>query len=461
MANSRSAVVFKHASSSLLALFKGKGLYNETIKTMAFSILILVINMVTGMITARMLGPEGRGLLTTMILWPQFLGFATAFGLSSALLYHVKKSPEEEGDLYYSSLIICGCTGLFAIAIGVVFIPFWIDGHSLSTILVGQFFMLVAPFMHLFFLSNAFFRAREEFHLFNRMRYAVPLLTLMSLLVLSAADFLTPYTAGLAYLVPFVPVVAWAVYVGIKIHRPRLRGLGSSIKRIFRYGMGSYGIDLLGNIILYVDQIILVALLAPGPLGLYVVAVSLSRIVNVFSSSIVMVLFPKATGLPDDKAALLILRVFKLSTAFAVLGASIIILVAPTLMNFLYGGQFLGAIPVFRLLLFDVVIGGAAFVLAQAFMATGKPIIVTVSQAIGIVLVIPLMYFLVPNYGIIGAGWALLIPSIVRLIFILVVFKWKFKYKLGPLFLITGKDISWLKDTIQAKKAKKEGSVEL
>lgn len=457
MASSRSVVVLKQASSSLLSIFQRKGIFNETVKTMAFSMAIIMINMATGMITARMLGPEGRGLLAAVILWPQFLSFVTTFGLHSALLFHVKKTPEDEGSLYYASLFLCGFTGLFAVLAGVMLIPYWMDNHISGAVIAAQCFMLVAPFMHLYFLNSAFFRAREQFHLFNRMRYIVPLLTLVSLLLLSSMKLLTPYTAGIAYLAPYIPVTLWAVLRGAGWHRPRLTGIRSAMKRVMKYGMGSYGIDILGNMILYMDQIILVSILAPGPLGLYVVAVSLSRMVNVFSTSIIMVLFPEASGLTDEQAAILSLRVFKLSTSIALIGTVIIMLLAPWVIGLLYGDLFLESIPVFRLLLLEVVIGGSALVLGQSFMAVGKPMIVTISQAIGIILVIPLMYMLVPQYGLIGAGLALLIPAIIRLLYIIIMFQRKFKFPARGM-LINKEDVEWLKLTLKSRKKNPGGS---
>jgi O-antigen/teichoic acid export membrane protein len=457
MASSRPTVVLKHASS-ILAVFHGKGLINETIKTMAFSVAIILINMATGMITARMLGPEGRGVLAAIILWPQFLSFATTLGLHSALLFHVKKTPEDEGSLYYASLFLSGFTGLFAIIAGVLLIPYWVEAHTPTTVVIAQCLMLVAPFMHLYFLNTAFFRAREQFHLFNRMRYIIPLLTLFTLLLLSFMELLTPFTAGLAYFAPYVPVTLWSVIHGTRLHpSPRLLGLRSAIRRIVKYGMESYGIDLLGNMILYMDQIILVSLLAPGPLGLYVVAVSLSRMVNIFSSSIIMVLFPKVSGLTDEDAAHLSLRVFKFSTAFALIGASIIMLIAPLVIRLLYGELFLESIPVFRLLLLEVVLGGAAMVLGQAFMAIGKPMILTISQGIGIILIIPLMYVLVPRYGITGAGFALLIPALIRLMYVIIAFQRKFHFGIRALF-ITKKDLAWVKTMIKSRKKLLGGS---
>lgn len=61
----------------------------------------------------------------------------------------------------------------------------------------------------------------------------------------------------------------------------------------------------------------------------------------------------------------------------------IIMLVAPFVMPLLYGPDFKEAISVFRMLLLEVSISGGTMVLAQAFMALGKPKIVTILQGIG------------------------------------------------------------------------------
>lgn len=451
MAEIRLSASVKRVTSSFSGLFSGKGLINETIKTMAISMIILVVNMATGMLTARLLGPEGRGIMTAMILWPQFLAFTGTFGIHAALLFHMKKSPDEESELYYSSLILTVLAGIAVTVAGYFFIPLWMNEQSQEIISSGQMFMAATPFILLFFMHNALFRGREEFHLFNRMRYLVPVLSLVLILLLAYLGELTPFRAGVAYLIPYIPVTLFAVLRAIKLYRLKQGRLFNVGRKIMRYGIGSYGIDLLGNLILYVDQIILVTLLAPGPFGLYVVAVSLSRMVNVFSASINMVLFPKASGLESKDAGVLALRVFKISTGFALICSVIIMLAAPLVIRLLYGSEFIDSIPVFRLLLLEVVIGGAALVLAQSFMAIGKPFIVTITQAIGVVLVIPLIYILVPIYGPIGAAVALLVPSFIRLIYVMVSFQRKFGTGIRS-FLLTGEDIAWVKQALLRRK---------
>jgi O-antigen/teichoic acid export membrane protein len=62
------------------------------------------------------------------------------------------------------------------------------------------------------------------------------------------------------------------------------------------YGVRSYGIEVLGTLALQVDQVLVISLLSPSAMGSYVVVLSLSRMLNLFQNSVVMVLFPRAAG---------------------------------------------------------------------------------------------------------------------------------------------------------------------
>lgn len=74
------------------AFFSSKSHLSSSVKTMFFSVLILVINMLTGILTARFLGPSGRGEQAAMVLWSQFLAFSFTFGMPSAIIYNVKRT---------------------------------------------------------------------------------------------------------------------------------------------------------------------------------------------------------------------------------------------------------------------------------------------------------------------------------------------------------------------------------
>ena len=76
----------------------------------------------------------------------------------------------------------------------------------------------------------------------------------------------------------------------------------------------------------------------------------------------------------------------------------------------------------------EVTLAGSVSVLAQAFMALGRPGIVTILQAVGLSFSIPLMLILIPRWGIKGAATALLVSTLARLVFVMAGF---------PIFLKT------------------------
>ena len=422
-----------------------------TVQTFAFRLLTLATNLATGIITARTLAPVGRGEQAAMILWPQFLAYAMTLGLPSALLYNLKRHPDKKSELLSAALLLGSGLGIVATLIGVVFIPSWLSQYSKEVIQTAQWFMLIAPLNLVSVIINAAFEAQSDFTTANQMRYMFPLSTLVILVVLALAKVLTPFTAGLAYLLPNLPIFIWMLVRIGKHFQLRWRGLGASCKRLLTFGVRSYGIDLLGSLGGQIDQALVINLLAPASLGLYVVALSISRMLNVFQSSVVTVLYSKAAARPTEEVVALTGRAARVSTALSLVVAVIVIIFGPVLLHLLYGAKYMGAVPVFRILVIEVVVAGTDWVLSQAFMALGQPGIVTILQSIGLGLSVPLMLVLIPTYGLEGAGLALLASTTARLVSVLMSFPLVLKVR-PPGLLITREDLCFLQEIFQSKK---------
>ncbi len=114
------------------------------------------------------------------------------------------------------------------------------------------------------------------------------------------------------------------------------------------------------------------------------------------------------------------MRMSTMLTASTGLGIAI---VGSPVLSLLYGSEYRGAALVLRILVTEVVLTGATLVLGQAFMALSRPGIVTALQVTGLLLVVPLMVILVPRYGIVGAGIALLLSTTARFVFVLASFR--------------------------------------
>ncbi|WP_340006963.1 oligosaccharide flippase family protein [Paenibacillus sp. FSL K6-0276] len=440
--------------STLKRFTKSKGNSSAAMKTMIVSVLVLLINMLTGVLTARYLGPTGRGEQTAMMNWSQFLAFSMSFGIPSALIYNAKKNPDDAGVLYRMSLLLGIGFGIVAMIIGILVLPYWLKSFSPEVVAFAQWSMIQCPLMVVAQINNAAYQFRGEYQKFNGLRYVIPLLTLVIIGILIMGGWMNPFTTALAYLVPGAPLFIGMTISLLRTYKVKMKDAYLNFKRLFTYGLGSYGNDLLGQFSYYIDQIVIAGLLRPADLGLYVVAVSLSRMVTFFSSSVTVVLFPKASELSKEEAISLTFKAFRISTTFTLLGSLALMVVAPLVIPLLYGKDFNTALTVFRLLLLEVTISGGTIILAQVFMALGKPKFVSMLQGFGLILVIPLLFLLIPKYGLLGAGVAMLSSAVLRFLFIILNIRFNLKVKL-PRLLITGQDIQWMKTTMNSYIRKK------
>jgi O-antigen/teichoic acid export membrane protein len=412
--------------------------------------LIIGLNAATGIISARALMPEGRGELAIMVLWPVFLASALTLGIPSALTFQLKKNPSRQSELLGAALLMGLLTSLVAIAIGLFVVPHWISHYSPRVILFARLYLFSAPFTSLLLVGRAALESRSDFTSSNKLLIWAPALTTVGLLVLLLTHTMSPFSAAAAYVLVGVFPVAVMVVQLWRMFTPTLHSVWSSTRLLASYGIRSYGIDLCGTMALYVDQALVVRVLEPKYMGIYVVALSLSRMLNVFHTSVIMVLFPKAVSQTPEAVRDMTSRSVRMSTmltAFAGLG---IIILGPQVLGLLYGAEYQGATAVLRILVVEVVLSGATLVLAQAFMALGRPGIVTALQVTGLLLTVPLVVLLTPRFGIVGAGLALLISTTTRLLFVLFSFPIFLKMRI-PSIVPKWSDVSFMLSAVSKK----------
>lgn len=410
--------------SKLQRVGGGRSGLSAVLQSLVVKLLVVAINTATGIITARMLRPDGRGELAAMILWPVFLANALTLGVPSSLVYNLRREPERESQFLSAALLLGVLLGLAAILAGVAMMPYWLAQYRMETILIAQWMMLHAPLCTLMLVGRASLEARGKFGLSNATLFFTPLLGLAGLTGLALAGAMTPFRAALTYVFNGVPVFCWMVWRMWRLFRPRWTGLLASLRTLLPYGVRAYGIDLLGALSLQIDQALVIGFLSPAAMGTYVVALSLSRMLQLFQQAVVMVLFPKVAARPADEVIALTGRAARISTVMTSMAGIAVMLGGQWMLRLLYGAEFVAATNLLRLLVLEVIFASTALVLAQAFMALGRPGIVTMLQGLGLALSVPLMLVLIPRYGLLGAGLALAISAAVRLLLMMLCFPW-------------------------------------
>lgn len=394
----------------------------SSLQTVFANILVLFINVATGIITARLLGPDNKGVQAAIILWPGLLISLSMIGLPTALLYYIKKTNERTGAFLTAALVLGVSASLITGAVGIFFVPLWLDNYSVQTVHIAQIYMLFVPIAVLNNIFTSVSQATGNFHIFNGLKLLQPSVSLTILLLLALTNTLTAGSAAFAFMCPSIPAFFWLWLFIRRLYRFSFSYFSEVCSKLLSYGVRSYSGDILAIASSQLDKIVVVSLLSPASMGLYTVAFSLAKMLVVFESAVGSVLLPRIIGQPVSEVRLLLGRAIRVSTLATSIAAAILMSVGPFLINLFYGDAFEGAIIVFWILAIDSVIGGMATLLDQIFYALGKPEIMIFRHTISLAVAIPGMLILGGKFGISGVAAAVLLESIVMTVLTLTAF---------------------------------------
>jgi len=411
---------------------------NSVVQVMAVRAIVLATNLVTGMISAAMLGPQGRGTQAALMVGPQFVGPVSEMGLHASVIYNSKAEPEREAEYLGCALVLALGAGLIGMMASWVIAPYWLTQYDAQTLHNARLMLTIVPVGVVMHILMSGLESRGEFRLANRLMLVASLITLGALGILAKLDRLTPATAATSYLFGVVPIgIAMAWFVFRMIH-PVINLRGRIIRRLMHFGFRYYGVDILGALSQYLDQLLVVLFLAPSALGIYAVAVSASRILNVIPTSVSTVLFPTVAARSPEEIVELVGLAARVTTVIAGAAAVVLSLLGPFLLHTFYGARFDPAVVPFRWLLVDCIIANLGRILYQAFTAGGRPEIVTGIETIGVATSAMAMVILVPTYGTIGAAWSLLFASSVRLACVIIGYRYIIRQQVPRIIMTRG-----------------------
>jgi O-antigen/teichoic acid export membrane protein len=435
----------KARMSALRARFGGGGHLGSVVRVMLFRAMTLVVNLTTGVLAAKYLGPDGRGELAALLVGPQFVGAVAMFGLPMAYIYNSKADPESR-SIYLGCALFLGLPlALAAVAMSYAIMPFWLAGHTEATLRTARLLLFFVPITVGIPLLTAVLDAVGRFGLSSSIQYLQPVGALIGLAGIASFGQLTATTAAVAYIMPAVLTCLCAAWQAARFVRPAFSLAASFRNKMLSYGLGHYGVEVFGSLSSYIDQIVVVYLLPPAAVGAYVVALSLSRVLGVMQDAIWSVLFPNIAGRGITEVVRSVTIVVQIGVIVAAAAALVFGLLGPYAIDWLYGQAFTNAAAPFRILLAAAVVSSAARLFGHMFSATGRPGIVTLIEALGVGALVAAMVLLIPTFGASGAAAAVLAGATVRLICVLAFMRLVLRMPL-PRLIPSGADLRWARN---------------
>jgi O-antigen/teichoic acid export membrane protein len=409
------------------------------IVTYVFSGLTLAANLVTGIVTARALGPEGRGITIALSTVAQLAGFLFAAGVAQSLSYYIARRPEHGPSLLTTWTLMLLPLAAVAIAITQLLLPTIFANDGGEAIEIGRWFMFFIVLAVGLELNYGLLLGIQDFVAYNALRLAPTVLAAVSLIALWSLDELTVRSALIA------PNVAYALALMVGLTRAVRRigigppALGLGLTSLW-YGVRAEGATVASNVTARLDVAVLPAYVSAANVGLYSVATNISLIVYQLSNTFAGLVLPAAAAGDPERGRLKVVGSLWASLAIAGVLAAVLALFAEPLLELIYGARFGDASEPLLLLLPGAVLFAGSSILAAGIYAAGRPFTATLGQLVGMaVTVIGLFVFLrtggitaaalvsTASYGtvfvtmlvayqrVIGAPWRTFMPTPERL----------------------------------------------
>jgi O-antigen/teichoic acid export membrane protein len=378
------------------------------------SLLLQAAGVITGIILARELGAGDRGALAAAMLWPSLFGAFATLGVEESATYHVARDPSSRGRVIGSGLLLVLLQALLFTAVCAAVIPLVLSKQADSTMIAAFVYLLYIPSNAAGVLLVGTLNGSFHRRAFNAVRLSVGVVVIVIQIGLLATGELTVETMIVGYIAAGVLCDLFAAVLVWRTRPGRLRVDRATMKSMFGYGIRSHASTVPSQLNQRFDQLLISIFLSPVQLGLYVVATTLTSLTAMVGGSVAYVALPSIARLePGEERTLLARRLIGITLIISATVALPVIVLAPFIVETLFGPSFAGAGEVTRVLAIAVVALSTSRAIEATLRAVGRPLDAGLAEILALGVTMASLAALLPLFGIIGAGLASLLAYMV------------------------------------------------
>lgn len=384
-------------------------------KVFAFSFLTSALavcsNFVSGIVGARVLGPEGRGIVAAILVLPGFASWVFGLGAMQSLSYFLAKDAakdagrdvaEHERDrgalvsTWLTLLIPVAVIATIAIAVGT---HFTMGSQSTHARHLG---LLWAPTVTLALYANVVNGTLLGLHRYRSYATAMFVQTLVVTLgycSMALIGQLTVATALLCTLAGSLCSLGFGIVAlngAISLARPRFE----LVRRTVPFGLKASGTNLGQAINGRLDLLIMPAILSATAVGQYSVAANVAMLIMQVAAAISPVVMPAAVRTGPQAVYAGLKATFAVAGSLSIAG----MLIAGPAIVLLYGHEFADSAAATRILIPGVVLFAASQILWSGLYAANRPGDALLAQVPGVFATVVGLVLFLDDYGLAGAA---------------------------------------------------------
>ncbi|MCA9239963.1 MAG: oligosaccharide flippase family protein [Planctomycetales bacterium] len=359
--------------------------YRELAGTFAASLGIQVLTIASGVLVARMLQPEGRGVLAAVQLWPNLIAAIGLLGINYSLALRAAKSKDGLPSLAKMGVGFGLATSTVAIAVlwfvGPALLPDSLEDGTRLT----RYVLLMLPASMVCSYLQAVDQGAGRLHSFNLVRSLFPVVYLVAVVVFWVLD-----------LQEVVWIVTALIFANVvtALYRVHLTGWQCLAPPYWISGwteVAKEGSPFLATSVVQLvrdnfARLVLLYILLPADLGLYVVAITSSALHGTLGKSITTIVLPRSSALSLEDAARDSAKIFRVMAIVNIAVSVLMALVLPVLIPLFFGRAFLGAVVPALVLLGAQYFGNLGAILDEGLRGQARPLVGMIAGLCGVLL---------------------------------------------------------------------------
>lgn len=414
------------------------------------TIVIQVVTMVGGIISARLLLPQGKGELTAIILWPSMLASIGNLGIIDAVAFHAASEADSRvNKLFASGMVLAfGLSGVL-VGIGYLIVPWVLSGYSAEVVSTGRLYLWFIPLNLITLCQIALLLGKMRLTQYNLLRSFVHVATVAGMIGLYLIGWVSVRRFAIASLAANLAILGLAARYLVSFGWFGWLPDVDLIKKLLAYGLRTHLGSIASLFNLRLDQMLISVFLPPSVLGFYVVAVTVAAGSSLAAVTIALVVFPHLANLNSDQLRREALgRYMRLSLCLSLIATVLLLLMTPWIIRVFFGTAFIPATDPARILILASIPLGCNALLAAAFKAFNKPLVSSQAEVLGLAVTAIFLIMLLAILQALGAALASLLSYSAVLLYMVWKAQGELDLPLRDLFFPGRDDLSYLKQLL-------------
>jgi len=425
-------------------LAKQSNFLKDTLGMLGTRAIWSVIGVVSGVILARCLGPENRGVLALVLLLPSTVVTIVKFGVSQANVYTINRRRVSIDAVASNSLVMAIVLGLLSAIIVWVFreqlrssvlrdVPDW----AITLALIRVPLLLLDNYLFSILQATGQFATYNVRLLLSEAVRLILVATALIVFKLGLVATILIYTAvWLMNVVWLMATMSKEIHFSLRIDFPLLR-------ETLTFGANSYAQTLTQHFLQRVSFYMVSFYLGAAHVAFYAIALRFSEMVLEIPQAVGLVLYPRLAALSDEEIHKLTAQACRRTLMITAPTAAVLAAVGPFIVRLWYGEQFAEAGGPLPWTAVGIAMMSIYVIVTRDFTSRAKQNINTISGLVALGSNVLFNWMFIPPYGVIGAAMATALSYTAGLVLLLAFFMWESGVRLRDLIIPRRDDFAY------------------